>query len=187
VLLLALVSAGATAATIAARTTRDASAPSTTVATSPHVGVSLPARPTTTRRAATTSGPRPTVTTGTLPVAPGPPSTAATTAPPRTTTHRRPREPAVRSWPRGHAGYTVVLQSLPEGDGRGAALAQAHRALRAGVTGVGVLLSSEHASLRPGYWVVFAGDFASPGAGQAAAARARARGYTGAYPARISG
>ena len=196
VLFLALVSAGATAATIAAHTTKK-SAASTTVATSPHVSVTLPTTATTTAPAqptTTSAGPQPTVTTGTLPVAPGPPSTAAaTTAPPPTTTAAPttttapPAAPAIGSWPSGRSGYTVVLQSLPASEGRDAALAQAHHALAAGLADVGVLLSSDFSSLRAGYWVIYAGEFSSSGAAQSAASSDRGHGFSGAYPARIAG
>ncbi len=182
---LALVCAGATAATITARSMKSASVP-TAIATNPRVGVSLPAASATAPPVAT-AGPEPTVTTGTLPTAPGSPSTAATTtAPPPSKAATPPRAPVVGSWPRRRAGYTVILQSLPESSGREAAVARARRAHAAGVTGIGVLLSSEFSTLRGGYWVVFAGDFASSGAAQAAAAGDRARGFSGAYPARIS-
>jgi hypothetical protein len=169
--LLALVAAGATAATVVARTTRSPSVP-TAVATSPDAHVSVPAP--------STAGP--TVTTGTLPVAPGPPSTPATTvAPPK-----HPAAGGVRAWPAGRSGYTVVLGSLPESAGRPAAVAQARAALRAGIANVGVLLSSRYSSLRAGYWVVYAGELYSSGAAQAAAAAGRARGYPEAYPARVA-
>jgi hypothetical protein len=181
---LALVCAGATAATIAARSTKSASLP-TAVATNPRVSVSLPAA--STAAPVTTAGPQPTLTTGTLPTAPGPPSTATlTTAPPTTEPVASPHAPLLGSWPRRHAGYTVILQSLPESSGREAAVARARVARAAGIADVGVLLSSDFSTLRGGYWVVFAGDFGSSGAAEAAAAGDRARGFGGAYPARIS-
>ncbi len=92
----------------------------------------------------------------------------------------------VRSWPRGKDGYTVVLVSLPEAAGRGAAVARAREAARAGVGDVGVLLSSRHSTLRAGYWVVFAGAFSTEAAAQAALAAVRSHGYPGAYPARVA-
>ncbi len=188
VILLALVSAGATAATVAAHATRK-STPSTTVATSPHVSVSLPTTSTTApATTTTTAGPQPTVTTGTLPVAPGPPSTPVTTTapPPPATTTTTATPPAIGSWPSGRSGYTVVLQSYPESEGRGAALAQAAHARQAGIQDVGVLRSGDFSTLRAGYWVVFAGEFSSAGLAQSAAAEDHGRGYPGAYPARVS-
>lgn len=98
----------------------------------------------------------------------------------------RPRTAAIRSWPSGHRGYTVVLQSLPESLGRAAAVARAEQARRAGVAAVGVLRSCDFSSLRAGYWVVFAGDFATSEQAQSAAGADRARGSAGAYPAAVT-
>jgi stage II sporulation protein D len=81
-------------------------------------------------------------------------------------------------WPAGRSGYTVVLDSIPESAGEKAARAEAVRAAREGLPGVGVLRSADYSSLRPGYWVVFSGVYA--GAGQAAAA---ARAASGRFPA----
>ncbi|RDI74959.1 hypothetical protein Gocc_0757 [Gaiella occulta] len=65
------------------------------------------------------------------------------------------------SWPRDTAGWTNVLVSIPKVAGRDAAVARAEQARRRGVAGVGILDSSRYASLHPGYWVVFAGVYAS--------------------------
>lgn len=102
---------------------------------------------------------------------------ATTTAPPPQT---------LRSWPAGRTGYTVVLSSVPTTAGRAFALAQARRALRSGFRDVGVLASSEYASLHPGYWAVFSGIYESSAQATRAANRARARGYRSAYPRRIT-
>ncbi|HXG76264.1 MAG TPA: hypothetical protein VNJ53_06815, partial [Gaiellaceae bacterium] len=64
-------------------------------------------------------------------------------------------------WPAGEDGWTIVLASLPQTEGRRAAEARARRARRAGLAPVGILDSSRYASLHPGYWVVFTGVFAS--------------------------
>jgi len=64
-------------------------------------------------------------------------------------------------WPAGVDGWTIVLGSFPQTDGRKAADARARRARRRGLTQVGVLDSSRYASLHPGYWVVFAGVYGS--------------------------
>lgn len=64
-------------------------------------------------------------------------------------------------WPANRNGWTNVLVSVPKRDGRGAALAEAQQARRRGLERVGVLDSSRFASLHPGYWLVFAGIFAS--------------------------
>jgi hypothetical protein len=64
--------------------------------------------------------------------------------------------PAVE-WPAGDDGWTVVLASIPQTEGRRMAMRRAVDARRAGLTAVGILDSSQYASLHPGYWVVFTG------------------------------
>lgn len=76
-------------------------------------------------------------------------------------------------WPRGRAGWTNVLVSVPKIDGRDAAIARAEQARQRGLSQVGVLDSSRYASLHPGYWIVFAGVYATEA--EAASARQRAR------------
>jgi len=76
-------------------------------------------------------------------------------------------------WPRGRNGWTNVLVSVPKLDGRGAALAEAEQARRRGLKEVGVLDSSRYASLHPGYWLVFAGVYATEAEAASALQRAR--------------
>lgn len=64
-------------------------------------------------------------------------------------------------WPAGTDGWTVVLGTYPQTAGRKAAEASAKRARTKGLQQVGILDSSRYASLHPGYWVVFAGVYAS--------------------------
>ena len=111
-----------------------------------------------------------------------------TTAP--TTTTSKPKPPpkpkkALTPWP-SRAGWTVVLASVPTSSGRGAAVAQADRALAAGLKSVGVLDSSRFSSLHPGYYVVFSGIYRSEGDANSGVADAHARGYPVAYPRRIT-
>jgi stage II sporulation protein D len=80
-------------------------------------------------------------------------------------------------WPIGTSGWTVVLQAVPESAGEAAAKSVEARATRAGLPRVGVLVSDEIRSLRPGYRVVFSGVYGSPSAAQAAAHTA-----AGAFP-----
>jgi hypothetical protein len=83
------------------------------------------------------------------------------------------------SWP----GYTVVLASkgsVAEAEGI------ADRARAAGLPDVGTLHSSDHSSLRPGFWVVYSATFGSRDASAAAAADARAAGFQDAYPRYVS-
>ena len=133
--------------------------------------------------------PTPTATTTqppeeTTPRTDGRTTTAGTTTTVATTTAPPPQ--TLRSWPAGRTGYTVVLSSVPTTAGRAFAVSQAQRALRSGFREVGVLSSSEYASLHPGYWAVFSGIYDSSAEATRAANRARARGYRSAYPRRIT-
>jgi hypothetical protein len=62
-------------------------------------------------------------------------------------------------WPAGEDGWTIALASLPQTAGRRPAVARATQARRRGLSSVGILDSSQYASLHPGYWVVFTGVF----------------------------
>ena len=68
---------------------------------------------------------------------------------------------AIGDWPAGTDGWTIVLGSYPQTEGRRAADARARRARVRGMTEVGVLDSSRYASLHPGYWLVFSGVYGS--------------------------
>ena len=81
--------------------------------------------------------------------------------------------PAVISWPRDRRGWTIVLLSLPQQNGRAAAAAQAKKARDGGLRRIGVLDSSRYASLHPGYYVVFQGVFDSEAEASSALQRAR--------------
>lgn len=102
------------------------------------------------------------------------PTTApATTAPTTTSPRPRPANPAAIAWPRDRRGWTIVLLSLPQSNGRDAAATQATRARRGGLRRVGVLDSSRYASLHPGYYVVFQGIFRSEAEASSSLQRAR--------------
>jgi hypothetical protein len=88
-------------------------------------------------------------------------------------------------WPAGRAGWTVVLQAVPESAGASAARVDRDKARRAGLPRVGVLVSDGFSSLRPGYRVVFSGVYGSAAAAQAAA-REAAHVYPQAYARRVS-
>ncbi|HWG55620.1 MAG TPA: hypothetical protein VNT58_03765 [Gaiellaceae bacterium] len=101
----------------------------------------------------------------------------ATTARPPATTARPPATtapPAVLAWPRDRRGWTIVLLSLPQDGGRARAEARAAEARRRGLRNVGVLNSSNFASLHPGYYVVFTGVFDSQAEAASALPPARA-------------
>jgi hypothetical protein len=115
------------------------------------------------------------------------PTVATTTAPtvtqppPTTTPTTTPRPPGdLTSWP-AREGYTVILQSIPAGAGRGNAVQAAKRALTAGLPQVGVLDSSQYSSLHPGYYVVFTGIYDSNAEASAQVSQARGAGFPAAY------
>jgi cell division septation protein DedD len=160
-LLLLLVAAGsATAGIVAGRDTGAASAARTVVATSPVV----PAPP--------------------APPAPTEPTTTA--AAPRPTPRPTPKaNPGPAAWP-ARNGYTVVIASIPaRGTGLADATAKAKEALGRGISGAGVLDSGKFASLHPGYYVVFAGVYASLDQAQSAA-RSIASKYPNAYARQVT-
>jgi hypothetical protein len=79
------------------------------------------------------------------------------------------------SWPRGRDGWTIVLASIPKGEGgRDAALARAQQARSRGLPRVGITDSGAVASLHPGYWVVFTGVYDSEPEATSQLLRARA-------------
>ncbi|HUH14637.1 MAG TPA: zinc ribbon domain-containing protein [Gaiellaceae bacterium] len=115
------------------------------------------------------------------------PTTAATTtaAPPTTTAPPPPPvNPAAVTWPRDRRGWTIVLLSLPQANGRAAAAEQATRARTGGLRQVGVLDSSRYASLHPDYYVVFQGVYDSEPEASSALQRARTI-FRSAYPREI--
>jgi hypothetical protein len=138
-----------------------------------------------------TAGPPPFVPTAeetvpepTLPTLPAAPR--RTEPPPRRTPPPARRPGELVSWPAGRNGWTVVLASYPEAAGRETATARAREASEAGVRNVGVLESSEFASLHPGYFVVFAGIHESQDDAESALSEAQARGYEVAYVREIA-
>jgi hypothetical protein len=114
--------------------------------------------------------------TGSTLTAPEPTTAAATTtAPPATTTAPAPpQNPAAVTWPRDERGWTIVLLSLPQANGRSAAAAKATEARSGGLRQVGVLDSSRYASLHPGYYVVFTGIYDTEAEAASSLQRAKA-------------
>lgn len=131
-------------------------------------------RPIATTRATTTQAP-----TTTAPVTTAPPTTA-----PQPTTPRPPRNRIV-AWP-ARNGYTVVLESIPTSAGRRGAATVARRALRSGLSEVGILASSQYSSLHPGYYVVFSGVYSSYADALAHVAAAKSGGFGSAYPKAVT-
>ena len=72
---------------------------------------------------------------------------------------------AIASWPSGKTAWTVILESATS---ESAADAKANELAGQGTT-VGVLHSDDYSSLKPGYWVVFSGQYDSQSAAQSAA------------------
>jgi hypothetical protein len=124
--------------------------------------------------------PSPTITTGPLPTAPG------TGTSPTGTTPTPPSPNALAAWPAGKSGYTNILESIPVKNGRTVAVEHARRAKRAGLSQVGVLVSSQYSSLHPDYFVVFQGIYATQTEAQAALSAAHAKGYPSAYQTRVT-
>ena len=116
----------------------------------------------------------------------GPAATVPTQTRQTTTAPRRRAKRALIEWPQGRNGWTLVLVSLPTSAGRPQAVGRAREAVRAGLDEVGVIDSSEHASLHPGYYVVFSGMYPTIGAAQDAVSDAAEAGFENAYARRIT-
>ena len=86
------------------------------------------------------------------------------------------------SWPVGLSGWTVVLFTS---HAKASANAKA-AGLVAGGLRVGVLNSSQHPNLKPGYWVVFTGRYPHGTEAAAAAARLRNNGHPGAHARQVA-
>ncbi len=119
------------------------------------------------------------------------PATAPATTPPPATTTRAPTTTTghgsrVRTWPAATTGWTIVLVSYPSANGRPSAEQTAARALRAHLPDVGILDSSDYASLQPGYLVVFTGVYGSQASAENAVTTAHAAGFTGAYVRQVA-
>jgi hypothetical protein len=108
-----------------------------------------------------------------------PPSPPPPTSPPGT-------QGSLTTWPANKNGYTVVLDSVPVREGRDSATESARRALRAGVSEAGVLESSEFSSLRPGYYVAFAGVHDTLQEATTAVSDVRSKGFPVAYVREVS-
>jgi hypothetical protein len=121
---------------------------------------------TVTGQATTLTPPEPTTATTEPPATTAPPTTTAPPPP--------PANPAAITWPRDRRGWTIVLLSLPQANGRAAAEAKAKEARSGGLRRVGILDSSRYASLHPGYYVVFQGVYDSEVEATSSLQRARA-------------
>jgi septal ring-binding cell division protein DamX len=101
-----------------------------------------------------------------MPEASGQSTPEPTTTPEPSTTPEATTTPdssgsATAEWPSGKSGWTVVLASDPsESEAQDAA----DKFAGDGISGVGVLHSNDFSSLKPGYWVVFSGQYDSQSA-----------------------
>ena len=123
--------------------------------------------------------------------APEPTTKQATTTTSPTTTQASPPPPPPPAnrqiaWPAGKTGWTLVLTSLPSANGRTAATVQAKQAIGVGMKQVGVLDSSQFSSLHPGYYVVFSGIYRTQADATAGLSGVQAKGFRGAYQARVT-
>jgi hypothetical protein len=117
------------------------------------------------------------------------PGPARTTAPAKTTsatTTTARSKPQVEAWPAGRNGWTIVLVSYPTANGRPSAQQTAGKALHARLPDVGILDSSDYASLQSGYLVVFTGIYATQDAAENAVSTAHAAGFSGAYVRQVA-
>lgn len=86
------------------------------------------------------------------------------------------------SWPSGTSAWTVVLASDATS---GEAKSEEEKAAKAGLPETGTLQSSQHNSLRPGYWVAYTGVLSHEAAIQRQRA-AREAGFSEAYARYVS-
>lgn len=84
-------------------------------------------------------------------------------------------------WP-GGSGYAAMLGAFSSEEN---ARSRQREATEMGLD-AGVLYSNNFSSLRPGYWVVFSGTFATESEAAARAAHAQELGYSDAYPRFVS-
>ena len=90
------------------------------------------------------------------------------------------------TWPMSKDGFTVVLKSVPTGNGRSQAEAAADKARTNGLSQVGILNSSDFSSLNPGYYVTFTGIYDTESQASAALPNARSKGFPTAYVRDVS-
>ena len=103
-------------------------------------------------------------------------------------------EAAAKEWYKKHAtvpvNHMVVVKSALAKFDPGV-VREIFRMLQAGKKAAGlpkpgVLVSANYTSLHPGYYIVFSGVFSTPAAASRALATVRARGFPGAYVARVT-
>jgi cell division septation protein DedD len=142
-----------------------------------------PSAPADTAPTASTPTPAPTPSNTTTTPAPAggtpsatPTGTAPTPAPPPSTSS---------GWPPGKSAFTVILASMPS---RSAADAKLKKAQAAGISGAAILHSDDFPTLKPGYWVVFDGQYDSMAQAQSqgAADGSKSSDFADWYPRYVS-
>jgi len=124
------------------------------------------------------------ITTGKLPTPPEPTTPSPPAAAPPASPQPSPN--AILRWPAGKSGYTVVLESIPAGNGRADAVARARKAKQKGVAQVGIIDSSNYSSLHAGYFAIFAGVYATRPEAESASSSAHSSGFPDAYVAQVT-
>lgn len=153
-----------------------------TTAAAPTQAAPAPTAPADTQPPATQ--PTPTPTTSTATAAPAAPATPGGTAPSTTPTTPAPAPTTASGWPPGKSAFTVILASMPS---KSAADDKLQKAQAAGISGAALLHSDDFPTLKPGYWVVFDGQYDSIGQAQSQAASDRGKSeFSDAYPRFVS-
>jgi hypothetical protein len=132
----------------------------------------------------TASTPTPAPTTSGTASTPAP--AGGTPATPSGTTSTATPAPSTSpsGWPPGKSAFTVILASLPS---KAAADDKLKKAQAAGITGAAILHSDDFPTLKPGYWVVFDGQYDSIEQAQSQGATDRGKGeFVDAYPRFVS-
>jgi cell division septation protein DedD len=143
---------------------------------------SAPADTPPTTAQATPASQEPTASTPT----PAPAGDGGTPAATGTTTSPAPAPApeAVSGWPPGKSAFTVILASMPT---KAAAEDKLQKAKDAGIASAAILHSDDFPTLRPGYWVVFDGQYDTTEQANTQAEADRGKGeFTDAYARFVS-
>jgi cell division septation protein DedD len=131
------------------------------------------------------NAPADTPPTGSQP-SPAPTPSTPTPAPSGGTSSTATPAPAAapEGWPPGKSAFTVIIASMPT---RAAAEDKLNKAKAAGISSAAILHSDDFPTLKPGYWVVFDGQYDAIDQAQSQASADRGKGeFTDAYPRFVS-
>ncbi|HEY3188924.1 MAG TPA: zinc ribbon domain-containing protein [Solirubrobacteraceae bacterium] len=178
-----LLLAGAAVAFALAQVTNDAGKTTANAPTQPVAGAApadqppAAAQPAPAASAATSSTPTPAPTASGTTTTPAPaPSAGGTPAPTPST--------AASGWPPGKSAFTVIIASVPTKAGAEDKLATAKAA---GISNAALLHSDDFPTLRPGYWVVFDGQYDTIDQATQQANQDKTKGeFSDAYPRFVS-